>query len=181
MTELDTSETVLRARGGDRSAVEALVRRFLRPAYLVALSVLRVPADAEDVAQEAVAMAMQQLETCRDPARFSSWLMAGVRNRAFNLLAHGKVKQAFADGVNRQEQAMVADADRLVLRQQLLVALEVLTAQQREVVLLHDLESWTHPEIAMALGLTEVNSRQLLSVARKALRAKLAAMDSVEA
>jgi len=174
MTELDTSETVLRARSGDGTAVEALVRRFLRPAYLVALSVLRVPADAEDVAQEAVAMAMQQLETCRDPARFSSWLMAGVRNRAFNLLAHGKVKQSFADGVDRQEQALVADADRLVLRQQLLAALEVLTAQQREVVLLHDLESWTHAEIASSLSITEVSSRQHLFQARKVLRELLA-------
>lgn len=107
MTELDTSETVLRARRGDRSAVEALVRRFLRPAYLVALSVLRVPADAEDVAQEAVAMAIQQLEACREPARFFSWLMVGVRNRAFNLVAHRRAKQSFADGVTRQEPAMV--------------------------------------------------------------------------
>jgi RNA polymerase sigma-70 factor (ECF subfamily) len=176
MAELDPGEVVVRAQRGDRGALEALVRRYLRPAYLVALAVVRVPAEAEDVAQEAVAMAMQQLETCRDPARFAGWLMANVRNRALNRLAAAKVRLRHADQV-RGEEAVAGDAERVVLRQQLLLALEVLTPQQREVVLLHDLEAWTHPEIAAALGLSEVNSRQVLSTARRALRAKLEALE----
>lgn len=178
MAELDTSDAVLRARRGDRQAMEALVRRFLRPAYVVALSVVRVPVEAEDVAQEAVAMAMQQLETCRDPGRFAAWLMSNVRNRALNRLAASKVRQRYADGASHDE-AAASDTERVVLREHLLAALEVLTPQQREVVLLHDLESWTHPEIASALGLSEVNSRQVLSVARRALRAKLVELEEV--
>ena len=55
-----------------------------------------------------------------------------------------------------------------------------LTQVQREVVLLHDLESWTHAEIAQALDLSEVSSRQHLFNARKALRSVLSA-DPVEA
>ena len=173
MGEPDVSEVVLRAQQGDRRSIELLVRRFLRPAYLTALSVVRVPAEAEDLAQEAVAMAMQQLGSCREPARFAGWLLTNVRNRALNHLAAAKVRQRHADSV-LMEEGVAADADRVVMREQLLAALEVLTPQQREVVLLHDMESWTHPEIAASLGMSEVNSRQVLSVARKALRAKLA-------
>jgi len=41
------------------------------------------------------------------------------------------------------------------------------------VVLLHDLEDWTHAEIAHALHISEVHSRQHLFRARQILRAKL--------
>lgn len=176
MIEADTTEVVVRAQRGDRVAIEWLVRRFLRPAYLVALSVVKTPADAEDVAQEAVAMAMQQLETCRDPARFPGWLMSNVRNRSLNRLESARVRQRYADTASREERA-ANDTERVVLREQLVAALAHLTEQQREVVLLHDLEAWTHPEIAAALGLSEVNCRQILSVARRALRERLAALE----
>ncbi len=122
-------------------------------------------------------MAMQQLGQCREPARFAGWLLSNVRNRALNHLSAVKVRQRHADSVVLEE-GVAADAERVVLRQQLLAALEVLSPQQREVVLLHDMESWTHPEIAASLGMSEVNSRQVLSVARKALRAKLAELEN---
>ena len=60
-----------------------------------------------------------------------------------------------------------------MLRDRLLAALARLTPVQREVVLLHDLDGATHAEIAEALGLSEVNCRQHLFVARRALRGEL--------
>ncbi|MBL8909622.1 MAG: sigma-70 family RNA polymerase sigma factor, partial [Archangium sp.] len=176
LTEAETTDVVVRAQRGDREAIERLVRRFLRPAYLVALSVVKAPADAEDVAQEAVAMAMQQLQTCREPSRFSAWLMTNVRNRCLNRIESQRVRQRYADSASREESA-ANDAERIVLREQLVAALGALSEQQREVVLLHDLESWTHPEIGAALGLSEVNCRQILSVARRALRERLTALE----
>ena len=56
------------------------------------------------------------------------------------------------------------------MKQQLLAALARLNQVQREVVLLHDLESWTHAEIAGALNISEVSSRQHLFQARRQLR-----------
>jgi RNA polymerase sigma-70 factor (ECF subfamily) len=44
---------------------------------------------------------------------------------------------------------------------------------QREIVLLHDMDGWTHKDIADSLGITEVRSRQHLFVARKLLRERL--------
>jgi RNA polymerase sigma-70 factor (ECF subfamily) len=163
------AELVIRARRGDAPAREALVRRYLRPAYAVALSVVRNVADAEDLAQDALVAALGRLDQCRDPARFAGWLFQGVRNRALNQIAQRRVRGAHQDGVPRGEPVEPSVAPAL-LRRTLLAALERLGPVQREVVLLHDLEAWTHAEIGSALGISEVMSRQHLFVARKAMR-----------
>ena len=69
----DVRECVQRAQRGERAALEALVRRFMRPAYSVALSVVRVPAEAEDLAQESLAMAVGNINACREPERFAGY------------------------------------------------------------------------------------------------------------
>jgi RNA polymerase sigma-70 factor (ECF subfamily) len=63
-----------------------------------------------------------------------------------------------------------ADAIRAELGAQLEKALATLSETQRQVVLMHDLEGWTHKDIAESLEMTEVRSRQHLFVARKLLR-----------
>ncbi|MBS2025920.1 MAG: sigma-70 family RNA polymerase sigma factor [Deltaproteobacteria bacterium] len=172
------SELVLGARRGEAHAFAELARRHLKAAYAVALSVLGAPADAEDVAQEALVVAFEKLESCREPERFAGWLMQIVRNRARNQLVTRKLKgaQDVPEGI---EAWAPADTDRSVLRAELLAALNTLPPLQREVVLLHDLDGWTHAEIASALGTSEVMSRQHLFVARQALRGKLKETDAV--
>jgi RNA polymerase sigma-70 factor (ECF subfamily) len=171
--DMGDGELVGLARRGTKASIEALVRRYLRPAYAVALSVVRNPADAEDIASESLMTAMRRLDQCRDPARFAPWLLQSVRNRALRHLEQGKLRGALLDQVP-QGTVVEADADRVVLRQRLVAALDRVTQVQREVVLLHDLENWTHAEIAAALEMSEVMSRQHLFVARKKLREALA-------
>jgi RNA polymerase sigma-70 factor (ECF subfamily) len=160
---------VARARRGDFGAREALVRRYLRPAYAVALSLTRNVADAEDVAQESLVTAMVRLDQCRDPERFAGWLFQGVRNRALNQVEQRRVRREILEEVPQGEW-VEASVPPVLLRRRLTRALEQLTQTQREVVLLHDLESWTHAEIASALEISEVMSRQHLFVARRAMR-----------
>jgi RNA polymerase sigma-70 factor (ECF subfamily) len=160
---------VARARRGDFGAREALVRRFLRPAYAVALSLTRNVADAEDVAQESLVTAMVRLDQCRDPERFAGWLFQGVRNRALSQVEQRRVRREILEEVPQGEW-VEASVPPVLLRRRLTRALEQLTQAQREVVLLHDLESWTHAEIASALEISEVMSRQHLFVARRAMR-----------
>ena len=169
------AELVRAARRGDRTATEQLISRHLRAAYAVALAVLSRPADAEDVAQDAFLVAIERLDECRDPARFSGWLVQIVRNRALHAVEKRKLRDPVDDA---GEVVAHVPASDVVLRGQLLAALATLTPVQREVVLLHDLDGWTHAELADALGLTEVNCRQHLFTARRALRAALEARDA---
>jgi RNA polymerase sigma-70 factor (ECF subfamily) len=169
MTDETDKELVSRARGGNAAALEALVRRYLRAAYAVALAIVRNPADAEDVAQESFMTALQRLDQCRDSSRFAAWLLQGVRHRALNQVAQSRTRAALLDRRACSE-AVEANAIGVLLRRRLLAALEHLTPVQREVVLLHDLDAWTHGEIGAALDISEVMSRQHLFVARRALR-----------
>ena len=166
-------ELVARARRGEAGAFDELVRRHLRAAYAVALAVLGRPADADDVAQDAFVAALERLDSC-DPKRFSGWLLTIVRNRALHALEKRKLR----DPTDAIDVATPAAASDVVLRGQLLAALATLPEVQREIVLLHDLDGWTHAELADALGLTEVNCRQHLFTARRALRAALEARDA---
>jgi RNA polymerase sigma-70 factor (ECF subfamily) len=177
--ELSVGDLVRRARRGEPQAFDLLARRHLRAAFAVALAVLGRPSDAEDVAQEAFVVAIERLEQCREPDRFSGWLLEIVRTRALNALGRRKRR----DGPELADDAAAAatpDGD-VALRARLLDALAELGPVQREVVLLHDLEGWTHAEIAEALGLSETNCRQYLFTARRALRGGLAALAPAEA
>jgi RNA polymerase sigma factor (sigma-70 family) len=167
---------VTAAQRGDRAAFEALARTHLRLAYTVALSVVRRPADAEDVAQDALVRALGALDTCREPARFVPWLVVIVRNQSLNWLAKRKFRDVprqvqGEDGTAWEDRQAAPDTAPASSREGLLLALDTLTETQREVVLLHDLEGQTHHEIGLALGCSEGMSRQHLFAARRALRA----------
>lgn len=170
-----TEDAVLveRAIRGDAAAFEALVHRYARSAHAVALAVVKEPADAEDVCQDAFIRALERLEECRNPARFGAWLLRIVRNRAHSVRRYLGVRTAApldTVALSSGEPGPGHDAERTELREDLLEALADLTEVQREVVLLHDLEGWKHREIGELLGLPEGTVRAHLFHARRALR-----------
>lgn len=169
-----TAALVGRARRGEAGAFEQLVRLHFRAAYAVALAVLGSAADAEDVAQDAFAAAFEELERCRDPSRFAPWLLQIVRNRALNLAGTKRASSALAVKLGAPADAAPPGGEGVLLRERLMAALAKISPAQREVVLLHDLDGWTHAEIGAALGISEGMSRQHLFQARKAMRALLA-------
>ena len=162
---------------GDAAAFDALVRRHYRAAYAVALSVMLNRADAEDVCHDAFVRAAVRLGDCREPDRFVHWLCAITRNHARNMLARHAVRRAsqldHASATSGEDSAR--DAERSELRAQLEAALSALSPTQREVVLLHDLDDWTHDSIAAQLGTSAGMSRQHLFHARRRLRELLGA------
>lgn len=182
MPDLD-SHLVERAREGDAAAFDALVRRHIRAAHAVALSVLANPQDAEDACQDAFITALERLDQCRDPERFAAWLLQIVRNRSRNNLRAERARPAIPldAALHRSEGPGPARwAERAQLRDRLVEGLKQLTEVQREVVLLHDLEGWQHGEIAELLGVAEGTSRYHLSMARRALRPLLRPLASEE-
>jgi RNA polymerase sigma-70 factor (ECF subfamily) len=171
-------ELVRQALEGRTDAFAALVARYLRAAYAVALARTGDPHDAEDVAQDAFVVALERLAQCREPERFAGWFLEIVRNRALNWVRARAVREtapleaaagAASDGGPEK------DAERAALRGDLLAGLADLDPVRREVLLLHDLEGWKHGEIAERLGFAEGTARYHLHEARKAMRERLAA------
>jgi RNA polymerase sigma-70 factor (ECF subfamily) len=169
----DTALLVIRAQKGDRSAFATLTRTYLRAAYSVALSILGRPSDAEDIAQDALLLAFERLDSCREPERFAGWLLQIVRNQARNALTSRRLRDVPAEATSEEPSSELPLPDSSTYRSQLLGALSKLSSIRREVVLLHDLEGWTHAEIASVLQLSELMSRQHLFLARRELREQL--------
>jgi RNA polymerase sigma-70 factor (ECF subfamily) len=168
-----TAALVVRAKGGDADAFSSLVRAYLRAAYAVALGIVGRQADADDVAQDAFVLAFERLESCREPARFGGWLLTIVRNQAKNFIQRRNLRDVTKTGDVPDLAALSPLPDARVESEALMQALMTLSEMRREIVLLHDLDSWTHGEIAQALDISEVSSRQYLFQARRELRAAL--------
>lgn len=169
-------ELVRRTLGGDSEAFAPLVRRHRRGALARALAIALDPLDADDIAQGAFVQAFEQLATLRDPARFEVWLMTIVHRRALNFVRAERRRRSdpLTDAI--PDRASTAPDDALAdgaLRAELLAALSKLSLVQRSVVLLADLEDWSHERIARSLGCSIVMSRRHLSDARRRLRALL--------
>lgn len=164
------------ARLGDVAAFDALVKRYARPAYALAYTIVRDRPDAEDICQDVFVRALERLEDCRTPARFAGWFFAIVRSTAQNFQRRERLRRGPAiDGLDPTSRDNPArDAERSELRARLGDALAQLSDNECSVVLLHDLEGRGHREIAAALGISEVNSRQQLFAARRKLRERLA-------
>lgn len=156
-------------------AFGSLVRRYQRPAYAVALSVVGKHEDAEDAAQEAFVVALERLEECRNPEKFGGWFLTIVRNRSKNLIRRESLRET--DEVPPGARSHMPTPDRVTetaeLRGLLEEAMEDLPEVQREIVMLHDLEGWKHREIAERLDLPSGTVRSHLHFARKALREAL--------
>jgi RNA polymerase sigma-70 factor (ECF subfamily) len=171
MEESDAA-LVARVRAGDARAADRLLDRYFRACRAVALAVTANEADAEDACQDGFVQAMERIDSCRDPARFGGWLLQIVRTRARNLVRHHAVRAA--EPLDRYELpsagSAAAEVERGELRERLLAALAELPDAHREVVLLHDLEGWTHQEIAGRLELPAGTVRSHLHHARRRLR-----------
>ncbi len=181
LRERSDGELVRAALGGAQDAFGVLVTRYMRPAYLVALSVTGNPEDAEDVAQEAFLVALKRLEDNREPERFGGWFLTIVRNRAKNLLRREKIRRT--DDLSPELSPGVGgpgeDLRRSEIRRHIETALEGLSEVRKEVLLLHDLEGWKHREIGERLGIPDGTVRSHLHFARKYLRDRLTAFRGI--
>lgn len=175
MTETTDAQLVVRVRRGDRAAAGTLAERYLRACRAVALAVTGDEAEADDVCQDAFVSAMQRIDDCRHPDRFAAWLLQIVRNRARDHLRARVRPLASIEGMEIESPlpSPAVEAERGDVRKRLAAALRELPEQRREVVLLHDLEGWTHREIAERMGLPAGTVRSHLHHARRRLRALL--------
>ncbi len=82
VTELSDAELVVAALGGNTQAFDVLVNRYRRAMLTVAQRIVRNPADAEDVVQDAFLRSFEALPQLSDLNRFGAWLHSITRNRA---------------------------------------------------------------------------------------------------
>jgi RNA polymerase sigma-70 factor (ECF subfamily) len=168
---------VLAAQKGSEAAFAELVRLHQRRAYSVARAIVLSHEDAEDAVQEGFLHAFRALDRFRSDQPFGAWLNRIVANAALDLVRRRKVRDA--DELPETVALPFRDpGESDELRRRLGDALTHLTERQRAVIVLHDVEGYTHGEIGSMLGIPEGTARSDLHHARAALRRLLKNMRS---
>jgi RNA polymerase sigma-70 factor (ECF subfamily) len=128
-------------------------------------------AESEDVVQETWIRAADRLSGFRWESQFATWLTGISVNLCRDRLRRDARRQELQplDGVELHVRAGRHE-DRIDLER----AIALLPAGYREVLILHDVEGFTHGEIGERLGIAEGTSKSQLFFARRAMRSLLA-------
>lgn len=176
-------EMLLRVKEGDGTAYRGLVEKYQGRVYAMAYGMVRNREDARDIAQEAFVKAYNNLGKFRLESSFYTWLYRIAMNLAIDFTRKRKRRatSGFDDEIAaRDEHGGIAeihheDSPRKVLeRKQLhariMDAMEKLPDDQRQVVLLRELEGLSYREIADITGIPEGTVMSRLFYARKKLQ-----------
>ena len=166
---------VRRAAGGDAKAHEIIYRAFASPVYSICLRFTRVPAHAEDLLQETFIEVMRSISKFRGDAPVGSWIRRIAVSKALMFLrsawhSRGQSLDDDWDDMNGGYEDSPSGYRQPDTAIDLDAALAELPPVSRAVVWLHDVEGFTHKEIADYMGKTESFSKSQLSRAYQRLR-----------
>lgn len=153
-------ELVAAVLAGDVSAFDTLVQRWNRKIQGAAFRVLGSDDEARDVSQEAFLKAFRGLGGFKREARFSSWLYQITLNLCRDKLRRRKGRAALSledladagEPALREGPAALEALETRDVARAVAAAIETLSEEQREVVVLKEYEGLTFPEIAGVLG-----------------------------
>lgn len=172
----DDGYLVRRAQDGYLDAYAELVNRHSLLAYRVALRILGHHQDAEDVAQDALVTAWQQLPQFRGESSFSTWLYRIVTRRAVNRINRDRRHSSadiLAEVVDDSSRTDIA-VERNETVDAVIEAIQALPPAQRVVVVLHHLEGLSYTDVATITASSVPAVRSQLYRARRALGSALA-------
>lgn len=188
-TEWSDAEIAHRIAKGDEQALEQLMRRYNRPLYRTARSIVKDDSEAEDVLQEAYLLAFRNIGKFRGDATLRTWLTRIVINEAIarsrKTARRAQVIQLDGDAawVNEAAEASMNKATpeqpeagvlRAEARRMLERHIDALPDAFRTVFVLRALEEMTVEETASCLAIPEATVRTRFFRARGLLREALA-------
>ena len=176
---------VQQAKAGDRNAFAALVSAYEGKIYNLALRYLGNREDAMDASQEVFLRVFRFLPGFQEESGFSTWIYRiGVNVCKDMLVKRNKRNELSLELPDNEDdyrtvevaderydpQAIVEQSD---LRESLASAIAELPQQQREMIVLRDIQGLSYEEIGQVLCLESGTVKSRLSRARENLRKKL--------
>jgi RNA polymerase sigma-70 factor (ECF subfamily) len=185
----DDADFVTRCRQGDTEAFTHLVRRHQKKMLNIAFRMIGDYDEACDVVQEAFLSAFRAIGKFRGEARFSTWLCGIVLNHSRShikqraarsrregvslddplKLANGNI----SSGHCSQEESVVERIEKRELEVKVQKGIDSLDCEQREVLVLRDIQGFSYEEIGLTLQLPQGTVRSRLFRARNALKDSL--------
>ena len=166
--------TIRRAIDGDERALRLLWSRY---APRIEAVVLRLAGDADlaaDIAQEVWMQIFRALPTFRGDSQFGTWAHRIAVNRTLNALRKARRTNRMEVEITEDAALVEAEDDGAFVAATIERAAAKLPEGARTVFVLHDVEGYTHEDIARELGITAGASKSQLFKARAKLRRLLA-------
>ena len=180
-------EMIRAVRGGDATAYRGLVEKYQGRVYHMVYGMVRNREDARDITQDAFVKAYNNLGSFREQSSFYTWLYRIAMNLAIDFLRKAKRRGessfdeqiASKDADGGIDEAHTQDSPSKTLERKQLMgtimdALEKLPADQKQIILLRELEGLSYKEIAEVVGIPEGTVMSRLFYARKKLQKLLA-------
>ena len=183
-TDPEDRALVLRAKSGDRAALEGLVARHQAWIYNIAVRMLYHPQDAEDATQEILVKVLTALASYEGRSSFRTWLYRIVVNHVLNA-KRGRLEptamsfSCYAHGLDRTPDLELPDQSSVPADLRLLVdearlsctsgMLLCLDREQRLIYILGEIFEVTDAVGAELLEISRENYRQRLARARRDL------------
>lgn len=175
MKDHTDADLVRESLSGNARAFDALVRKYEKPIFNLALRMTKDRDDAADVAQSVFVKAYQKLDSFDETHEFFSWIYRIAINESINFKKRTKRLDEYESGVSAvlsptQEAAHGAD----VLRDEIVGAIETLTMDYQIVIVLRHFHDFSYEEMAEVLSVPEKTIKSRLFTARQQLKEVLA-------
>jgi RNA polymerase sigma-70 factor (ECF subfamily) len=190
LNDLDDQELLERVRNGEREAYRPLVERHQASLFRMAFARVRDEEDARDIVQGAFIKAWTHLDGFRQDASFLTWMRRIVENLCTDH-ARKKIRRktgSYDDAIaTRDEDGTILDGHQADdpakalhnrhIRERIGAALDQLSEEQRQILLLREIDGLSYKEIAEHIGIPEGTVMSRLFYARKRIQGLLRAED----
>lgn len=165
------AELVEEVAGGNVTAFEILYDRHVARVHGLCLRLSGNQARAEELTQECFVRAWQKINSFRGESKFGTWLYRLSANLVLSDLRRNRHWQHSLEELS--DELVAAPVDE-TLGRDLEHAIATLPDGARAILVLHDIEGYSHPEISSMTGIAVGTSKTQLHRARVALRGRLA-------
>ena len=167
--QIDTS-LIAKAQAGDGSAMEAIYKTYAKPCYLLAIRLTSNATASQDIVHEVFLKVIRKIAQFKSSGNFAGWVRQIAVNESIDFL---KRNSRMHDLVELDENLQssesfdsrwwdtIKDLEKLTAK---------LSDNARAVLFLHELEGFSHKEIAAFYGKSESFSKQSLSRAISQLK-----------
>lgn len=175
-----------KVKGGDITSFEKLIEPYQKKAFNIAYRMLGNLEDANDVTQEALIKIYRSINNFQGKSSFSTWVYSVVSNACIDHIRKNRkavvvsLDKEFDTGESMYKVEVADEAntpevllERKETRQLIHDAINQLNVDQREIIILRDINGFSYHEIAEILKCSEGTVKSRISRARGSLRALL--------
>ena len=163
-----------RAIKGDEDAWETIYRDH-KPRLMSLCKRMVGHSDAEDLVQDTFLQIHRKLSQYQGKSRLGTWIFRCGINACLMHLRRKRPEHISLDALDSWQEMGGHDGvlDKTELRVRLQRALDCLTAEERNALLMHEVEGYQHAELVELLGLTRSTIQHQVKSAKNAMKSKL--------